>query len=335
MAPHYYNDVLPKAGGRRGMPTLEFPDGRVIRDSVAIVDHFEQLNGHEYAPDTPRQSIVSLLLDVIGAEGMLRPAMHYRWNQDEFNTAFVVWHFHRMFENPELAEERMAHLGAFANPAMGILPETYEVIERSYGELLIKMQAHFSEHPYFLGSKPCIGDFGMIAPMFGHLGRDPTPLALMQRHAFRVFRWVERMNRAEPDMGEFGLSDEVYLPDDVVPGTLVDMLKHIARDFVPETRAAATAINAWLEENAQVPPGTPAERALGMGGFELEGVSIETIAQPFRFYLLKRVQTAYEGMSEVQRASVRDLLTSCDMLDLLTLKIDRDIGRANNLEVWL
>ena len=38
---HYEDVVLAKAGGRRSMPTVELADGRVIRDSVAIVDHFE------------------------------------------------------------------------------------------------------------------------------------------------------------------------------------------------------------------------------------------------------------------------------------------------------
>ena len=42
--PHYHNVVLPKAGGRRGIPTIEFPDGRVVRDGIAILDYLEPLN---------------------------------------------------------------------------------------------------------------------------------------------------------------------------------------------------------------------------------------------------------------------------------------------------
>ena len=49
---HYHKVVLPKAGGRRGIPTIEFPDGRVIRDGVAIVDHFESLNDNLHSPST-------------------------------------------------------------------------------------------------------------------------------------------------------------------------------------------------------------------------------------------------------------------------------------------
>ena len=35
----YAEDVLPKAGGRRGIPTIETAQGEVIRDGAAIIDH--------------------------------------------------------------------------------------------------------------------------------------------------------------------------------------------------------------------------------------------------------------------------------------------------------
>ncbi len=43
--PHYANTVLPKAGGRRGIPTVETETGDVIRDGAAIIDHYEARNG--------------------------------------------------------------------------------------------------------------------------------------------------------------------------------------------------------------------------------------------------------------------------------------------------
>ena len=79
---HFYEVVLPKAGGRRGIPTIELPNGDVIRDGVAIVDHFEKLNGEAFSPTTPKQLIVSGLLDVIGAEGMLRPCICLLYTSD-------------------------------------------------------------------------------------------------------------------------------------------------------------------------------------------------------------------------------------------------------------
>jgi glutathione S-transferase len=69
--------VLPKAGGRQAVPTVELGDGTVIRDGAAIIDHFEVTSGHAFSPKSPKQRILSRLFDVIGSDGLLRPALHY------------------------------------------------------------------------------------------------------------------------------------------------------------------------------------------------------------------------------------------------------------------
>ena len=221
------------------------------------------------------------------------------------------------------------------NPSWGVWPEAIETIEALYTQLLDKLNAHFAEHPYLLGGRPSVGDFGMMAPLYGHLGRDPAPRLLMQTRAVRVFRWVERMNRPEPDVGEFEGYGDAYLAGDEVPDTLVAVLKHLAIDYVPETRAACECINAWLAEHDDMPAGTTAARGVGDASFDLRGIPITAMAQPFRFHVLKRVQDEFEALPEPERSDVRELLHACDMAAVLDYKLTRGIGRANNLEVWL
>ena len=334
---HFLHTVLPKAGGRRSLPTIELPDGTVIRDGVAIVDHFEAERGHPFSPTSPKQRIVSRLLDAIGAEGLLRPAMHYRWNFDDQNLEFLRFHFKTVFpEGREpAADDRMRFIRDVVNPSWGVWPEAIETIETLYTQLLDKMNGHFAEHPYLLGGRPSVGDFGMMAPLYGHLGRDPAPRLLMQTRAVRVFRWVERMNRPEPDAGEFDDYPDDYLADDEVPATLIATLKHLAIDYVPETRAAWASINDWLARQNDLPPGTTVARGVGDATFELRGIPVTAMAQPFRFHVLKRVQEEFEALSGPERTEVTALLDACDMTDVLNLKLTRGIGRANNLEVWL
>ena len=335
---HFYESVLPKAGGRRGIPTIEFPDGSVIRDGVAIVDHFEALNGGEFSPLTPKQRIVSRLLDAIAAEGFLRPCMHYRWNFDQDNEDFLLFHFQTIFaeeDAEQAARERMQFIRENVNPAWGVSPENHELIEALHLGTLKRLNAHFANYPYFLGGKPCVGDFGMMAPLYGHLGRDPKPLSLMQLHAVRLFRWVERMNRPEPDVGEFANKSPEYLEEDQVPDTLVAALKHFAIDYVPESRAACDAINAWLADNSDVAPLTEVERGIGECEFEVQGAKMSAQAQPFRLYVLKRVQDEYEDLCEADKADVSALLEACELKEVLDMKLSREIGRHNNLEVWL
>lgn len=335
---HYIKNVIPAAGNRQSLPTLELPDGEIIRDSVAIIDHFENNSGHSFSPGTPKQRVINRLLDVIGAEGLLRPAMHFRWNFPEQNLEFLRLHFQTIIPQGPGREERAdkaMNQMRNAGQVFGVVPETFDTIETHFIELLKLLDSHFSEHPYLLGSKPSIADFGMLAPLYAHLGRDPKPLSLMQEHTIHTFRWVERMNRPEHDVGEFKTQDGEYLASDKIPASLVNVLKHIAIDFVPETLAAASCINNWISQQDNLEPGTECARGVGMASFQLRGVTINALAQPFRFYLLKRVQDEFESLNKQQQNEVTSLLDACQMTDILKMKLSREIGRQNNLEVWL
>ena len=331
----FYEVVTPKAGGRSSMPLIEFPDGTVIRDGVAIIDHFEAQRGHPATPPGACQRVVSLLFDVIGAEGLIRPAMHYRWNFDAEQGDFIRYHFRSLFGGlEEPAESVMRNIKRTAVPDWGVSDLAIPLIEELYEGFLDKFDAHLKHHPYLLGAVPSVGDFGLIAPLFGHLGRDPVPLRLMQMRAPWVHRWVERMNSPEPDTGDYLDIETGFLPNDEVPDTLIDLLRHIAIDLVPETIASHAVINRWLATH-DVAHGSTCKRYAGEATFQVNGTEVHIKAQPFRFYLLSRVQEAVAALSADQQVSALALFEQCDMSDLLDLRLDRGIGRANNLEVWL
>ena len=58
-------------------------------------------------------------------------------------------------------------------------------------------------------------------------------------------------------------------------------------------------------------------------------------AQPFRFYVLKRLQDDFDAMDEADQSDVVEMLSACNMSEVLDLRLSRAIGRHNNLEVWL
>ena len=339
---HYQEHVMPRAKMWM-MPTLETADGEVIRDGAAIVEHFESQSGHPNRPTTPKQRILSSLIDVIGMEGLLRPAMHYRWNFDAENEAFLLHHFAAMApgtgDRKELAAKGMGRM-RMAAVSFGVVPETMPGVEERYGRVLAALDRHFAATPYLLGHRPSIGDFSLIAPMYGHLGRDPKPLALMQSTAVNVFRWVERMNRPEHDIGEYeteegDLPPLEFLDNDAVADTLIAVLKEIATDFVPETLAAAQFINEWLEGDQKPAAGDPLARGVGMAPFEVEGTTINGLAQPYRFYLLARVQSDYDSLGESDRKTVDTVLAAAGLSPVLDARLTREIGREDNLEIWL
>jgi glutathione S-transferase len=329
-------DVLPKAK-LPTIPTLLTPQGEVIRDGAAIIEHFEAANGRPCRPAGPRQQIVSALFDVIGTDGLLRPAMHYRWNYQDDNLDFVRYHFfHSQRDTPTRNEKTEYMMGRMQKVASiwGVNDDTKALVETLYLEYLDALNAHFEQCAYLLGWRPCIGDFGLLAPMYAHLGRDPHPARLMQQRAVSVYRWVERMNRADQDAPEFFNAGSDFLADDEVPDTLLAVLKVIAEDFVPETQAAAGTINQWLTENSPE-SGAAADRMIGQCEFSVRGQSVAAVAQPYRFFLLQRVQDLYESMSAPDQAAVKAMLTDCGMAQILQARLTRRIEQSGNLELWV
>jgi len=211
------------------------------------------------------------------------------------------------------------------------------VVESLYLDYLEALNTHFQQYPYLLGWRPSIGDFGLIAPMYAHLGRDPHPAKLMQQRAVSVGRGVERMNRYDQDVPEFFNAGNDFVEKDEIPDSLIAVLRILAEDFVPETLAAADAINGWLAEN-KPEKGAPAvgrlAQAPGTATFALRGETIEALAQPHRFYLLQRVQDDYASLSETEKVGVDAVLFESGMTAIVNASLSRRIDRADNLEVW-
>ena len=220
----------------------------------------------------------------------------------------------------------------------GVSDTNHKFVEDLYMQFLRALDTHLATVPYLLGWKPCIGDFGLLAPMFAHLGRDPKPLAIMQREAIHVYRWVERMNSPEQDAAEFFEAGDDFLSEDLIPNTLVEVLRVLAKDFVPETLAASVVINDWLANN-NPSVGTSASRYLGQGDSKAEFIvddqSLIAGAQPYRFYLLQRVQDYFATLSSDDQANILCLLERCGLETVLEITLDRRLGHQDNLDVWL
>ena len=324
------------------IPILVTPLGEVIRDGAAIVEHFESTSGHPCSPSGPLQNLMSILFDVIGAEGLRRPAMHYRWNYPEDNDAFLRHHFFSLFkpdtpDREQKTETAMVKLRSVSE-LRGVTNDTRELVEALYLELLDALNVHFEHTPYLLGGRPCVGDFGLLAPLHGHLGRDPHPAGLMKKRAPRVYRWVERMNRADQDASEYFDCGTDFLPNDEIPVTLQTVLRVVAQDFIPETAASADFLNLWLsQKNPEV--GTPAVFRLGssIGSIEflVRAQAFKALVVPYRHFHLQRIHRMFDEHDNLTQDQIAQLLKACGMDNILNFKLNRQIGRLDNLEVWL
>ncbi len=328
--------------GRWIIPVLVAPDGALIQDGTAIIDHVEAagLARSSAYPPTPVHRAVSLLFELFGGEGLLRPAMHYRWDFDDINRDFLRTDFVAALMPGATGEVQEAVFGAAsgrmrkAKTAFGVSPETAPSIQASFEAFMALLDAHFTSHPYLLGGRPTIGDYGLIAPLYAHLARDPYPAAMMKARYYHVWRWVERMNAAQALLD--GLcANEALIAGDVVPPTLLALMRFIAEDYLPELAAHVAHANSWLDAHLDLQPGTnglpdAGTRAIGMATFAWRGHMISTVVMPYRFYLLQRVQAAIAEAG----APIAALLADTGLAALADLKTHRPVERQGNLEVW-
>jgi len=344
--PRFRSEVVPRIG-RWIIPVLQTPDGELVQDGADIIRHVESAGAPRLPAFAggPVQRLVSLVFELFGGEGMVRPAMHYRWSFDADNLAFLSRDFSGPLAPGQSREEQEATFAQSsgrmrkAAAIFGVGPHSAAAIEASYLRFLELFEAHLETAPYLLGGAPTIGDYGLFAPLHAHLGRDPHPALLMKQRAWRVWRWVERMNAPERDVGEYPDAPEGLFDGDATPPTLEALLAFVAEDYLPEVRAFVGFTNQWLASEGQVEPGDvvggrPGQRVIGTTTFDWRGVELTVGVFPYRLYLLQQVQDAFDRLAADDRSRARGLLERTGLSDLVDLRTSRRVERRDNREVW-
>jgi hypothetical protein len=102
---------------------------------------------------------------------------------------------------------------------------------------------------------------------------------------------------------------------------------------VPETLATAHFFDEWLEAREDIEEGAVLERGLGLCRFEFSGKTIDALAQPYRIYLVQRLQDACAAMPADDRRAVEQLLGEVGLDPLLEIRTRRRVERAHHREV--
>lgn len=322
----YKKFIVPRTGVRY-IPVLQTPDDQVFQDTTVIIDELEKrFPENPVYPSKPKQKLVSLLLEVYGDEWLVIPAMHYRWAYQDVNQPFIFQKFGGMI-SPKLPAFVRGWLGKKLGdrfkgsvPLLGIKDTNFRAIEQSYLAFLADLEQHFQRYDYLLGSQPCIGDFGLIGPMYAHLYHDPYPGELMRSKAPAVAAWVERMIDDKPAQGDF-------LHNDQIPETLLPILRRMAEEQLPVLLDTDRRLSQWRERN----PNSEIPRSIGQHKFSIEGVSAQRIILPYSLWMFKRPVDFYDCLDEDTAADVDNLLDQVGFGDSLKQGLQNRLIRPNNI----
>jgi glutathione S-transferase len=321
----YKTIIVPKTGVRF-VPVLATPGNEYLQDTAQIIDTLEQLHPERsVTPSTSKQKLVSYLFETWADEWLVIPAMHYRWNKANF--PFVYEEFGKVVA-PNMPKFIRAFIGKKIGakfkgfvPMLGITDNSIPMVEDWYeNHVLPLLDKHFAKHDYLLGSKPCLGDFGLMGPLYAHLYRDPVPGILMKKIAPNVAKWVERMNQPQAIEADF-------LPDDHIPDTLLALLTRMFKEQWPVLHNTVRRVESWIDQN---PQNVNIPRTIGDHDFTIGNMTEKRAIGTFHQWKVQRIIDCYHQLDEQQKLSVDTFLQSVGGLDSMGLVIKKRLSRVNN-----
>ena len=309
---------------RKMVPIVVTPDEEYLQDSTHIIDRLEEVfTDAPVRPSTPRQRLVSLLFEHFGDEWLLLPAMHYRWRYD---WKFIVREMSDMLVPGKPLYRQLpktlpviAYFGIGARRAIGVSKITAPAIESWYEEFLAQFDRHLEHYPFLLGSRPSIGDYGLMGPLYAHLYRDPNSGTLMKELAPRVADWVERMNDPQPNSGDF-------LEGDEVPQTLFPILERLFDEQFPVLLDTVRRVAEWIDKN----PGERMPRMIGRHTFTIGEAQGRRIVLPYNQWMLQRTVDFYRSLSGADKISVDTLLDEVGGRQGMQVQFARRVERVKN-----
>ena len=142
-----------------------------------------------------------------------------------------------------------------------------------------------------MGQRPGASDFAVNGQLTQLAHFDPTPTALAQRIAPRVFAWVDVME----DLSGLEAGEEAWTRSDALPDTLRAILGEVGRVYVPFLLANARALQSGAPKVEAIIDGKP------------------WVQEPFRYQglCLKWLRESYARLAEPQRTDLDKLLADC------------------------
>jgi glutathione S-transferase len=321
-----YQRVIVPRTGVRFIPVLQTPQDEIIQDTTVIIEALERrFPDRPILPSTPRQKLVTLLLEVYADEWFLLPGMHYRWSYMAHHENYLMTEFGRIagpFPGPIKRMIGRQICKPFKNSLkfLGVTEKTIPAIEAWFETFLADFETHLAAHDYLLGSRPSLADFALAGPLYAHTWKDPYSRKILQDKAPRTIAWIQRINQQEQAEGAFLANDEV-------PKTLLPILTHLFAEQWPILQASADALPAWLEQH---PEKKNVSRALGWHEFQVGQSRDKRLLFSNAIWMMQRPLDHYQALSATQRRSVDALLADCGGQQAMAYQVPRRVERQRN-----
>ena len=322
----FTREILPRVGWPV-IPVLISPEGNTLQDTSVMFDHLEaRYPAPATLPPDPAGRFLAYLLELVADEWLKVPALHYRWHYD---ADFAANEFGRN-NDPRATPEKQREIGqriaarfsGWTVP-LGANPASFAAIETEYHRTLELLDAHLAAQPYLLGAAPTLADFALYGPLHAHLFRDPVSGQVIKSGAPAVVDWICRMGTPPSAQLRPGAVD--------VNDTLVLLVRHWLRDYIPVLISQSAALDAWLiSEEAQEVPRELGTHSVVFGRGSTHEVRTTRRLFAYDQWMLQRVLAVYRDGGAGTRAEVKTLCEALGMTALLRFPLTPRLERVHN-----
>jgi glutathione S-transferase len=302
-----------KATGVAQMPQVEWTDGQWLSDTTLIIPFLdEQYPDTCVLPSQPLMRFVAQLLEDFGDEWLWRPALYYRWAKAKDARLMSHRLADGMMRDVPLPffMRRWAILNRQRLHFLlmdGYSPTTAPRIEAHYLETLDALEAIFQQHPFVLGDKPSLADYGFFGSMFRHFFCDPTPAGIMRNRAPAVHEWVARMWNLK-------LSDYSEVPyPELVPECMQGLFDLVSSEFIPYMQANETALSSKKRNFI----------------FNSKGVDMKLPVHTYRAWRFQRMRQRFQSLDQSNQEKLQVILGASA---IETLRQAAQLGTAKEIK---
>ena len=311
--------TAPQKTRAAAVPIVISPQGEWLQDTSAIIDEMEKrFPAIPILPETPVLRFASYLFELWGDEFWLPLAMHARWSHEENLDLFVhdagdtlmpgfpLWLRNTLGRNHARLMRSMAK-------RVGVTPELSPLIDNFAQIQLDGLNAHFASHRFLFGDRASLGDFGLIGPLYAHLGRDPWPKRELIAPRPQLKAWIERMFQPSDVPGAFDT-------DDRVPETLAPALRSIFDEMVPFIAACAAELRKTpisASDNQKAP------RFFAEISYPMAGGMHRRVGLSYPVWMAQRMLDAFARMPAPHQDAVRAWLKLVGGENVLRLDLPR------------
>ena len=244
-----------EAGWPGGIPVVETPDEGMIWDSTSLILHLDRRHPAASVSPPGVLEFLDFLIDDFVDEWLYRPAIGTRWLNEE-NRVTGSWEIARdasystavpaeiqaMLDEPPpppTSDAIRGFVAAAMGGAMAVAGVNEDNIqpwmEESVEPFQRTLDAHLAERPYLFGERPSLGDFGIFGSDMAHFANDPACRRRLEEVAPRLVTHTQALATSR------GREVGGWMEPDAAPETLIDVLSHLGRHYLPWVTEATAA----------------------------------------------------------------------------------------------